>query len=73
VGLRYPAVRDHATRATAVFALTSCASVSLIAILMALSSSTNGAGPASLAVVGAFVVMPLTLVGRSARRCLALA
>lgn len=74
IGLRFPAVRDRSTRATAVFALISCASVSAIAILMALSSSsTNGSGPVGLAVVAGFVVTPLALVGRSARRCLQLA
>jgi hypothetical protein len=73
VGLRYPVVRDHSTRWTAVFALISCASVIVIAVLMAMTSAGRNSSPISLAVVTGFVVLPLTLVGRSARRCLRLA
>ncbi|WP_328331462.1 permease prefix domain 1-containing protein [Kribbella sp. NBC_00382] len=74
IGLRYPAIRDRAVKATARFALASCASVSLIAVLLSTASAlANGTGAVGLLVVGAFVVGPLVLVSRSAHRCLRLA
>lgn len=74
LGLRYPVVRDRATRTTALFALGSCVAVSVISICMALSSSElNGSGLGSLTVVAGFVVIPLAFVSRSAQRCLRLA
>ncbi|WBQ05515.1 permease prefix domain 1-containing protein [Kribbella sp. CA-293567] len=74
VGLRFPAVRERATRVIARFALTSCVAVSGIAVLLATASSaTEGTGAQALLVVGAFVVVPLLLVSRSAHLCLRLA
>jgi hypothetical protein len=74
VGLRYPAVREHATKATARFALLSCAAVSIVALLLSTASSmANGADATGLLVVFAFVIAPLLLVSRAAHRCLRLA
>ncbi|WP_133979885.1 permease prefix domain 1-containing protein [Kribbella voronezhensis] len=74
IGLRYPAVRDRATRAIAVFALLSGGAVSVVAIALSTSSAlAERSGPDGIAVVLGFVLFPLLLVGRSARRCLRLA
>jgi hypothetical protein len=74
LGLRYPVVRDRATRTTAIFALVSCALVGAIATCMGLwSPELHGSDLAGLAVVGVFTLLPLTLVTRSAHRCLRLA
>jgi len=74
IGLRYPAVREHATKGTARFALLSCASISILALLLsAASAMANDTGAGGLLVVGGFVVAPLLLVSRSAHRCLRLA
>jgi hypothetical protein len=74
IGLRYPAVREHATRATAHFALSSCAAVSIAALVLSVASSiANGADAQGLLVVLGFVVAPLLLVSRAAHRCLRLA
>jgi hypothetical protein len=73
LGLRYPAVRDRATRITAIFALISCVLVGGISICLGASSNElNGSTLGGLAVVGAFVLLPLSLVTRSAHRCLRL-
>ncbi|MFI5710253.1 permease prefix domain 1-containing protein [Kribbella sp. NPDC051620] len=74
VGLRYPAVRDHVARVTARFALSSCAAVSVVALLLSITSSiANGAASSGILVVFAFVIAPLLLVSRAAHRCLRLA
>jgi hypothetical protein len=74
IGLRYPVVRDRATRITAQFALISCALVSGIALLLAAASSiADGTSRQGLLVVAGFVVAPLLLVSRAAHRCLRLA
>jgi hypothetical protein len=74
IGLRYPAVRDRATRSTAVFALVSAASVSVVSIALSASSAlADNSGPDGMAVVLGFVLLPLVFVGRSAHRCLRLA
>lgn len=74
IGLRYPVVRDRATKLTARFALSSCAAVSIIALLLSTASSiADGTGTQGLLVAGGFVIAPLLLVGRSAHRCLRLA
>ncbi|TWD80577.1 hypothetical protein FB561_1659 [Kribbella amoyensis] len=74
LGLRYPVVRDQATRVTALFALVSCVTVSVMSICLGLSSNElHGSAPGGLLVVGTFVLLPLTIVGRSAARCLRLA
>ncbi|TDO54870.1 hypothetical protein EV643_101661 [Kribbella sp. VKM Ac-2527] len=74
IGLRYPLVRDRATRATAIFALVSCAAVGVIALGMGLfSNELHGNVLAGLSVVGGFVLLPLAFVMHSAHRCLRLA
>ncbi|MEU4391041.1 permease prefix domain 1-containing protein [Kribbella sp. NPDC023855] len=74
IGLRVPLVRDRATKLTARFALSSCAAVSLIGLLLAITSATvHGNGAAGLGAVSGFVIAPLLLVSRSAHRCLRLA
>ena len=73
LGLRYPVVRDRATRTTAIFALVTCVLVGAIAICMGLwSPEMHGSDLAGLAVVGGFTLLPLTFVTRSAHRCLRL-
>ena len=73
LGLRYPAVRDRATRITAIFALISCVLVGGISICLGASSNElHGSALGGLSVVGAFVLLPLSLVTRSAHRCLRL-
>jgi hypothetical protein len=74
VGLRYPAVRERATKVIALFALTSCAAVAGIGLLLATAGSiTEDTGAQGLLVVSGFVIAPLLLVSRSAHRCLRLA
>jgi hypothetical protein len=74
LGLRYPVVRDRATRTTAIFALVSCVLVGAIATCMGLwSPELDGSDLSGLAVVGGFTLLPLTFVTRSAHRCLRLA
>lgn len=74
IGLRYPLVRDRATRATAIFALVSSAAVGSIALCMGLfSNELHGSALAGLSVVGGFVLLPLAFVTHSAHRCLRLA
>jgi hypothetical protein len=74
IGLRHPGIREHATKATARFALSSCAAVSIISLLLSTASSmANGADTQGLLVVLGFVVAPLLLVSRAAHRCLRLA
>jgi hypothetical protein len=71
LGLRYPVVREHATRVTAHFALVSSVVISLIGISMA-SASSHPDGLLDFGAVGGFVVLPLVFVGLQARRCLTL-
>ncbi len=71
LGLRYPVVREHAIRATALFALVSSVVISLIGVAMA-SASTHPDGLLDFGAVGGFVVLPLVIVALQARRCLAL-
>jgi hypothetical protein len=72
VGLRHPVVREHVSRVTALFALTSATVISLIGVAMA-TTSGRSVGALDLAVVGSFVVLPLVFVGLQAGRCLRLA
>lgn len=72
VGLRHPVVREHVSRVTALFALTSATVISLIGVAMA-TTSGRPVGALDLAVVGSFVVLPLVFVGLQAGRCLRLA
>jgi hypothetical protein len=71
LGLRYPLVREHATRATALFALVSSVVISFIGISMA-SASSHPDGLLDFGAVGGFVVLPLLVVALQARRCLTL-
>lgn len=74
IGLRYPAVRDRATKATAVFALLSGGAVSVVSLALSTSSAlADHSGPDGIAVVLGLVLLPLVLVGRSAHRTLRLA
>jgi hypothetical protein len=74
IGLRYPAVRDRATKSTAVFALLSGGAVSVVSIALSTSSAlADHAGLDGVAVVFGLVLLPLILVGRSAHRTLRLA
>jgi len=72
VGMRYPIVREHVTRVTALFAITSSVIISAIGVGMA-STSTHPAALLDYAVVASFVVLPLVVVGLQAGRCLRLA
>jgi hypothetical protein len=72
VGQRYPVVRRHLSRVTAFFTLVGSALIAVIGVAMA-SSSVNDHGLLAYAVVGTFVVLPLTLVGLQATRALRLA
>ncbi|ONI68938.1 hypothetical protein BWI15_32585 [Kribbella sp. ALI-6-A] len=73
LGLRYPWLRDHVARATALFALVSAGAVAVIATGMGLfSTELEGSNLAGLSVVGGFVLLPMLLVSYSAQRCLRL-
>jgi hypothetical protein len=72
VGMRYPLVRDHVSRATALFAIASSTVISMIGVAMA-ATSTHPVAPLDYAVVSGFVVLPLVVVGLQAGRCLRLA
>jgi len=71
IGVRYPVVRAHLSRVTALFALAGSALVAGIGVLMA-ATSTHAPGVPAFGVVGAFVVLPLALVSIQAERCLRL-
>lgn len=72
VGMRYPLVRDHVSRVTALFALASAVVISAIGVGMAATSPHPPDVPA-FGIVGGFVVLPLLLVGLQAGRVLRLA
>jgi hypothetical protein len=72
-GIRFPSVRDRATRLTGIFTLLSCALVGMTAVCMGLSGPSSNSGPGSLVWVMSFVLAPLALVSFSARHCLHLA
>ena len=72
IGMRVPVVREHASRATALFALVSSAVISVIGVGLA-STSTHPNGLLDYAVVSAVVVGPLIVVGLQAGRVLRLA
>ncbi|MFF0339175.1 permease prefix domain 1-containing protein [Kribbella sp. NPDC004875] len=71
IGVRYPVVREHLSRVTALFALIGSAVIAGIGVLMAATSSHTPGVPA-IGVVGTFVVLPLVLVSVQAERCLRL-
>ncbi|GAA1109619.1 hypothetical protein GCM10009630_03300 [Kribbella jejuensis] len=71
IGVRYPVVREHLGRVTALFALVGSALVAGMGVLMAATSS-HAPGVPAFGVVGAFVVLPLVLVSVQAERCLRL-
>lgn len=72
IGVRYPVVREHLSRVTALFALVGSAVVAGIGVLMAATSAHTPGVPA-FGVVGTFVVLPLVLVSIQAARGLRLA
>ncbi|GAA1567553.1 hypothetical protein GCM10009804_25170 [Kribbella hippodromi] len=72
VGVRYPLVREHLSRVTALFTLAGSALIAAIGVAMA-STSLQDRGLLAYAVVGTFVVLPLTFVSLQAKRCLRLA
>ncbi|HWD80105.1 MAG TPA: permease prefix domain 1-containing protein, partial [Kribbella sp.] len=69
IGVRYPVVREHLSRVTALFALVGSALVAGIGVLMTATSS-HAPGVPAFGVVGTFVVLPLVLVSVQAGRCL---
>jgi hypothetical protein len=72
-GVRLPAVRNRATRATGIFSLLSSALVGMTAVCMGLSGPSSSVGLENMVWVTGFVLAPLALVSFSARRCLRLA
>lgn len=72
IGVRVPAIRVRAAKATAVFTLLSCALVGAVSIGLGVTSPTS-TGLGGLGWVSLFVLGPLTFVGYSAGRCLRLA
>lgn len=72
VGTRYLGFRRQVARGTAVAALVICAALPVLALL--LSTQPNVGGPSLVASVlwaTALLVLPMGVVARSARRCLA--
>ncbi|MFC6158019.1 permease prefix domain 1-containing protein [Kribbella jiaozuonensis] len=72
IGVRYPMVREHLSRATALFTLGGSALIAGIGVTMTATSSHPPGIPA-YGIVGTFVVLPLALVSVQAARCLRLA
>jgi hypothetical protein len=72
-GIRFPAVRDRATRVTGIFTLLSCALVGVTAVCMGLWGPPSSTCLGNMVWVTSFVLAPLGLVSFSARRCLRLA
>lgn len=72
IGVRYPVVREHLSRVTALFALVGSVLVAGIGLLMA-ATSHHAPGLPAFGVVGTFVVLPLALVSVQAARGLRLA
>lgn len=72
IGVRYPLVRERASRTIAVFVLVVCLLVSVIGVCLSLSNSPRSLVE-SISWVAAFVLIPLAIIGRSAHRCLRLA
>ncbi len=74
LGLRYPPVRERATKLSAQFALSSCVLVGCVGLTLAtMSTIAEGSGAEEMFVVSGFLLLPLSLVSRSAHRCLQLA
>jgi hypothetical protein len=71
IGMRYPIVREHVSRATSLFAMVTSAVISAIGFGMAASSAQVTL--LDYAVVSGFVVLPLVVVGLQAGRALRLA
>ncbi|WP_202874844.1 permease prefix domain 1-containing protein [Kribbella kalugense] len=72
IGLRYPLVREHLSRITALFTLAGSALIAAIGVTMT-ATSTHAPGLPAYGIVGTFVVLPLALVSVQAGRCLRLA
>ncbi|MFC0625001.1 permease prefix domain 1-containing protein [Kribbella deserti] len=74
IGLRYPAVRASVTRLTGLAGLLSCGVIGGLGAAMAVIGAQNLVGAlVSLMWVSLFVLLPLSAVAVSARRCLRLA
>lgn len=72
IGLRYPLIREHLSRVTALFTLAGSALIAAIGVTMT-ATSAHAPGLPAYGVVGTFVVLPLALVSVQAGRCLRLA
>jgi hypothetical protein len=72
IGLRYPLIREHLSRITALFTLAGSALIAAIGVTMT-ATSAHAPGLPAYGVVGTFVVLPLALVSVQAGRCLRLA
>ena len=72
IGQRYPRVREHVSRVTALFTLAGSALIAGIGVAMTATSS-HAPGIPAYGVVGTFVVLPLALVSVQAARGLRLA
>jgi hypothetical protein len=72
IGLRYPLVREHLSRVTALFTLAGSALIAAIGVTMT-ATSAHAPGLPAYGVVGTFVVLPLALVSVQAARGLRLA
>jgi hypothetical protein len=72
IGLRYPLVREHLSRVTALFTLAGSALIAAIGVTMT-ATSAHAPGLPAYGVVGTFVVLPLAFVSVQAGRCLRLA
>ncbi|MER7246686.1 permease prefix domain 1-containing protein [Kribbella sp. NPDC000426] len=72
IGQRFPRVREHVSRVTALFTLAGSALIAGIGIAMTATSAQTPGIPA-YGVVGTFVVLPLALVSVQAARGLRLA
>ncbi|WP_371406087.1 permease prefix domain 1-containing protein [Kribbella sp. NBC_00662] len=72
IGVRYPVIREHVSRVTALFTLAGSALIAAIGVTMTATSS-HAPGIPAYGIVGTFVVLPLALVSVQAARCLRLA
>ena len=72
IGQRFPLVREHLSRITALFTLAGSALIAGIGVTMT-ATSTHAPGLPAYGIVGMFVVLPLALVSVQAARALRLA
>lgn len=71
IGQRWAVLRPKVVPLTGTLALAAAATISALGVVMAVMYSTTGLDSAPLIWVCGFVVVPMSVVGRSARRCLA--